>query len=127
MRTTADKRCAVAIALREYPNLSDEGIAELCGVSRPFVLQLRRALTPTGCNDYTLRTGRDGKQYPAHPKAAPHTTGTGSVEEGGVGLGSRWAGRCAPSRLRRVSNFGISEVPSSLHRMAAMDLEERMP
>jgi hypothetical protein len=117
----------VAIALREYPKLSDRAIAEMCAVSDRFVNDMRRALspganyshllTPTGCNDYTLRTGRDGKQYPAHPKAAPHTTGTGSVEAPATP-----APADPPKRKLGPPSLGMQFA-----RMAVMDLEERMP
>jgi hypothetical protein len=59
-RSNADKRRCVEIAVAEFPKMSSRAIAELCGVSDPFVLQIRQVLTVS-----TSITGTDGKQYPA--------------------------------------------------------------
>lgn len=61
-RTNADKRKSVEVALREFPNLSDRQIAELCGVGAPMVGRERVA----NCNSVTVdqppaRLGADGK------------------------------------------------------------------
>jgi len=40
-RTNADKRKAVEVALRGFPKLSSREIAGLCGVSDPFIGQVR--------------------------------------------------------------------------------------
>ena len=61
-RTNADKRRAVEIALREFGKLSDRALAEMCGVSGPFVAGMRPQLQ-TDCS--STRTGRDGKDRPA--------------------------------------------------------------
>ena len=60
-RTNQDKRRCVEIALREFANLSSRAIAEMCGVSDPFVNQIRQVQTVST----SQRTGSDGKQYPA--------------------------------------------------------------
>jgi len=60
-RTNQDKRRAVEIALREFGKLSTAALSDLCGVSRPFVESLR----PKDATVASLRTGADGKQYPA--------------------------------------------------------------
>lgn len=68
-RTNADKRKCVQVALREFKDLSDRAIAKLCGVSQPFVGDMRPKERD---NVYHLkRIGADGKQYPATraPKA----------------------------------------------------------
>lgn len=53
-------------ALREFPKLSSRAIAELCGVSDPFVMKIRpEVLTVSTCE----RTGQDGKRYPARRQA----------------------------------------------------------
>lgn len=75
-RTNADKRHAVEIALREFPKLSNVAIAEICAVSAPFVLDLRKdqGVTVTPCSSATdsestkldseaKRVGLDGKAY----------------------------------------------------------------
>lgn len=97
-RSNADKRRCVEIAVAEFPKMSSRAIAELCGVSDPFVLQIRQVLTvstldeqkyPATCSscggEYMVRhhgknpscwlcancltvTGTDGKQYPATRK-----------------------------------------------------------
>lgn len=60
-RTNADKRKAVEVALREFGNLSDRAIAELCGVSDPFVGKLRPQLQTVSSSPET-RIGADGKE-----------------------------------------------------------------
>jgi hypothetical protein len=86
-RSREDKRRSVAIALREFQDLSDRGIAELTKTSHPFVadmrkeiaadqkfqreLQAKAAAWETGGNVSTCpnqdtpptRTGKDGKVY----------------------------------------------------------------
>lgn len=61
-RTNADKRRCVEIAVKEFASLSSRAIAELCGVSDPFVGQIREALQPVS---NATRTTSDGRQYPA--------------------------------------------------------------
>ncbi|MDD3642958.1 MAG: hypothetical protein PHQ19_05810, partial [Candidatus Krumholzibacteria bacterium] len=61
-RTNADKRRAVELALREFPKTPAIKIAEICGVSQPFVSAMKN-------EDITVisstRIGRDGKEYQA--------------------------------------------------------------
>ena len=47
-RTNADKRRAVEIALREFSHLTDRAVAGLCGVSHPFVAELRYNMKTLG-------------------------------------------------------------------------------
>lgn len=65
-RTNADKRKAVMIALKEFPNLSSRAIAEKCGVTNKTVDQYRPASAPED-----RRAGADGKTYSAgrYPEA----------------------------------------------------------
>ena len=81
-RTNADKRCAVAIALREFGKMSDRAIADMCAVSHTFVENMRRALNPPIGNEYQYRTTSDGRQYPAQRKPAerPSFDGSASAE-----------------------------------------------
>lgn len=67
-RTNADKRKAVAIALKLQPKMSDRAIAGHCGLSDPFVGQVRRQVLTVSTS--TPRTGTDGKQYPVPPARA---------------------------------------------------------
>jgi hypothetical protein len=60
-RTNKDKRRCAEIALREFPQPSDAGIAKICGVSDRFVNGVRGHSGGNG-SDLT-RTGRDGKEY----------------------------------------------------------------
>jgi uncharacterized ParB-like nuclease family protein len=74
-RKNEDKRKCVEIALREFEGWSDHKIAEVCGVSQPFVLKVRpQVITvitcptpsqPTTQEEPPKRLGKDGKQYPA--------------------------------------------------------------
>jgi uncharacterized ParB-like nuclease family protein len=58
-RTNGDKRRAVEMALAEFGNQSDRLLAEMCGVSQPFVSNLRHQLiTVIGSKP---RLGKDGK------------------------------------------------------------------
>lgn len=69
-RRLADKQRCVEIALKEFANLSDRAIAEMCGVSDPTVAAHR----PTNCKSLAVepRTGLDGKvrRLPAKPEPA---------------------------------------------------------
>jgi ParB-like chromosome segregation protein Spo0J len=66
-RTNEDKRNAVELALAEFPDLSDRGVAEMCAVSDKLVAAVRKE---SGADDSHVRVGRDGKNYTAKPKAA---------------------------------------------------------
>jgi hypothetical protein len=66
-RTNADKRLAVEALLRdeEWRKWSDSEIARRCGVSHPFVGNVRETLKLT-CNDFKsdeVRKGADGRTY----------------------------------------------------------------
>jgi len=62
-RTNEDKRRCVSVALKEFPTLSNRGIAEMCGVDHKTVGSVR---APFGEVPQSKRTGRDGKERPAH-------------------------------------------------------------
>jgi ParB/Sulfiredoxin domain len=83
-RTNEDKRYAVKIGLREFPDLSARELAKICAVSDPFVLELKKVqvLTVSTCpprkpnktaNSCPPRrvTGADGKSYPAQKSSPP--------------------------------------------------------
>lgn len=59
-RTNADKRRAVEMALAEFSNLSDRLLAQMCGVTQPFVSNLRHQLITIISS--TPRLGKDGKR-----------------------------------------------------------------
>jgi len=66
-RTNADKARAVRMALQDRPGLSDRAIAEHVGVSHPTVTKYRSELENGGqLENFTSRTGKDGRQRPAH-------------------------------------------------------------
>jgi len=69
-RTNADKRRCVELAIKEFASLSSRAIAELCGVSDPFVLQIRQVLTVSNAT----RTTSDGRQYPATRRTSKPAT-----------------------------------------------------
>lgn len=59
--TNADKRRAVGLGLATFGQMSDQALAELCGVTDRFVAKLRRA---QGANSSPIeRIGRDGKPH----------------------------------------------------------------
>jgi len=81
-RTNADKRRAVEIALKEFDDLSDSAIAQMCGVSQPFVGSLRpkQPITVIGSPTETptsppARKGLDGKVRKAPKKKATKAKG----------------------------------------------------
>jgi hypothetical protein len=63
-RTNADKRYAVALALREFGELSDRAIAEICGVGHQLVADVRQLDDSSSSS----RTGRDGKRRQVRAK-----------------------------------------------------------
>lgn len=71
-RNNADKRKAAAIALKEFGDLSDNALADICGVSAPFIAIIRRELVEVPSPN--KRIGLDGKlrRLPVlTPKALP--------------------------------------------------------
>ena len=71
-RTSADKRRGVEVALKEFGQLSDRALAELCAVGNALVSDVRKQVCDS--NNSPPRKGRDGKTYPARkspPKNAP--------------------------------------------------------
>ena len=58
-RTNGDKRRAVELALAEFDNQSDRLLADMCGVSQPFVSNMRHQLITVISS--TPRLGKDGK------------------------------------------------------------------
>lgn len=67
-RTNEDKRLVVRRALLDvvWRTLSDARLAELCGVSQPFVSKLRRELLAAGeITQLAERLGADGRVYQA--------------------------------------------------------------
>lgn len=91
-RSNADKRKAVEIALRLHSEMTDRAIAGHCGLSHPFVAEIRRqVVTVTTSGPRQSRVGRDGKNYPP-PQSRSKTgaaQGPGSRPEftAGQGLG----------------------------------------
>ncbi len=70
-RTNADKERAVKTALQERPHFSDRAIAGHCGVSPSFVGKCRSEAENEGqLSTVDSRTGKDGRQRPAHK--GPH-------------------------------------------------------
>ena len=58
-RSNADKRRCVELALKEFGKMSDRAIADMCGVSDPYVGSLRPQLQTVSSSK---RTGKDGKE-----------------------------------------------------------------
>lgn len=63
-RTNADKRRAVELLLRddEWRQWSDREIAAKCGVTHPFVGDIRKELTGNDYQSTDVRTGADGRK-----------------------------------------------------------------
>jgi hypothetical protein len=63
-RTNADKRNVAEIALKEWPDLSNAYLAEICRVSDELLRKVRKELTSSGQIAKAERvTGKDGKEY----------------------------------------------------------------
>lgn len=85
-RSNADKRNAVLVALAdpEWAQLSDRQIADLCGVSQPFVGRIRKELSESIDNGYQCSDTiicKDGREYPRNrqqPDAEQTPEHTGS-------------------------------------------------
>ncbi len=69
-RTNEDKRRCVEIALSEFPKLSSNAIAKMCGVSHTMINGMR----PPELEDSSSskRMGADGKERPAHRNSSKH-------------------------------------------------------
>lgn len=84
-RTNADKRHAVKMALKEFGDMSNKVIAEMCGVSDMFVggqRQVQTDCTSTHADGMKAlppikRKGKDGKAY----TVAPRSEGKGKAAE----------------------------------------------
>lgn len=70
--TSADKRRKVGIALQQYPGLSSNEIADICGVSESLVRTHRSTFVK---NEPAERTGADGKKYPARKPKQQNNAG----------------------------------------------------
>ena len=79
-RTNLDKRRCVEIALKEWPKLSDNAIAQLCGVDNHTVGAVRPATL--GNSQPEKRTGADGKQYPARKEQKQEPEPDGKTMKG---------------------------------------------
>lgn len=63
-RSNKDKRHAVEVAVKEFAELSNRAIADICHVSHELVNNVR----PEVADSATCRKGKDGKKYPAKGK-----------------------------------------------------------
>lgn len=62
-RTNADKRRSVELALAEWPEISNEHIAEICAIGAPLVGRVRQELEAnSNIVRVETRIGRDGKR-----------------------------------------------------------------
>ncbi len=85
-RTNADKRHVAEIALREWPDLSNAYLAEICRVSDELLRQVRKELTSTGQIAKAERVkGRDGKEYNVGIERQPRGKTERSSSEGKAG------------------------------------------
>jgi hypothetical protein len=71
-RSNADKRRAVTVAIQDetLQKWSDNKLAELCGVSQPFVGQIRAELITVISSARESSIGADGKNRPANAEKA---------------------------------------------------------
>ena len=71
-RSNADKRRSVTVALQDetLQRCSDRQLAKFCGVSPPFVSDIRGSMITVISSEVETRIGRDGKHRPANSTAA---------------------------------------------------------
>lgn len=77
-RSNADKRRAVQLALKEFPEMSDRAIAAMAKVSAPLICAVRRELKILTLGP---RTGLDGKKRKSATKVGPPTHEPGKKVE----------------------------------------------
>ena len=85
-RSPADKRRCVELALKEFPGLTNEVIADMCAVDPKTVASVSGS---SGISRPEKLIGKDGKQYPATRRASrpstPDEEEAGSGQAGGRG------------------------------------------
>ncbi|MFW6217486.1 MAG: ParB N-terminal domain-containing protein, partial [Verrucomicrobiota bacterium] len=92
-RSNADKRNAVEVALEEWPNMSNQVIAELCKVSGELVRRCRQSMEKLNRIDSPKQvTGKDGKQYPAGIERQPRGETRGPKDDGSDSSGGGGGG-----------------------------------
>lgn len=85
-RTNADKRHVAEIALKEWSDLSNAYLAEICKVSDELLRKVRKELTSNGQIAKTERvTGRDGKEYNVGIDRQPRGKSERSSSDGKAG------------------------------------------
>jgi len=117
-RTNEDKRHAVEIALREFPEWSDQAIAQMCGVSHPSVGAVRRELVNfTSCGKRLGRDGKHRKQPVKQPTGGEPYTLPGRPDTGESSL---------PSRRRSLRPFTPPSAGDPVEFLHAMEASEQM-
>jgi hypothetical protein len=118
-RTNKDKRKAVEMLLAdaEWSQQSDRWIADMAGVSNQTVSNTRAEVSKVDTSTKpATRKGKDGKQYPAKPKAAARSTKAAKPEPP-----PKTVDACKneiPDHLQRVaSNPFLKESIDALNRM----------
>ncbi|MBW7895198.1 MAG: chromosome partitioning protein ParB [Opitutaceae bacterium] len=117
-RTNADKRHIAEIALREWPDLSNAFLADLCRVSGELVRNVRTELTTTGIiQKHETVTGRDGKEYPAAIERQPRgKSEADSADEGGGSGGGFSKGKGEPGATGGSVNELEAEARSMIRK-----------
>jgi hypothetical protein len=116
-RSNADKRRSVEVALKEFADLSDRAIADMCRVSQPLVGTVRRELKTIITSS---RLGKDGKRRKL-PKRTTDTEGPDNdlqKESTTFFYGEAWG---------RIEDFLFREVekwPTQLRRELAGQLSK---
>jgi hypothetical protein len=119
-RTNADKRHAVELALKEFPNLSDRALAEICIVSDHLVGDIRRELTANRSQfPPPPRIGRDGveRRLPPPPmvrRETNRTEGSNGAEGKDGSSGGTPEARCLPPPPAAVVDGTGWSVPTQL-------------
>lgn len=133
-RTNADKRHCVELALKEFGKMSDRAIADVCGVSYTFVSERRKELEQvTTVVTSQTRTGKDGKEYPAHKPEPAEPTLNPTVSTNGPATppketysrGMQYA-KMAISELKKIHPKDV-ELERALDAVVAYALQASNP
>jgi ParB-like chromosome segregation protein Spo0J len=122
--TPQDKRHAILLALREWPEMSNNRIAEQSGCSQSYVQRLKSETTevPT-CGNVQRVTGKDGKSYPASRQRQELR----SYPQAQVGVVVQSVDSAAPDYTGRTTAYRAPTAPRiglQLAQIAIRKLEE---
>ena len=118
-RTGPDKRRCVEIALKEFPKLSARAVAEMCGVSDPFVLEIKKVEVLTVSTSTPKSSEKTGFSPPAPPKTVVGQDGKNYPEKRTPAPAKDPNGKVIPSGLLGLWNRG-QEIQAMMTDLSQM-------